>query len=270
MKISVIIPTYKPGPYIWECLGSLKEQTFDKAEFEVILVLNGCKEPYDTQIRAYIDRNLEGLAVNYIQTDRGGVSNARNIALDCARGEYVTFIDDDDYVSPDYLAELYAKALPDTVSLCYPYAFVDGRPEKQVLPYYVTDAYEYCKNKTGRIRLSSKVRIFFSGPCMKLIPMSFIQGRRFDVRFQNGEDTLFMMTISDKCRRFALTSRNAVYYRRFRDESLSQVKREKQAVIRNSWRLFLAFLPYLLRPWRYNFLFCMSHVVGLIKISCRS
>ena len=102
MKISVIIPTYKPGAYIWECLDSLRNQTLPKEDFELILVLNGCKDPYYSQIQEYIDKNLIGNNVNFIQTDTGGVSNARNIALDVAKGEYITFIDDDDYISASF------------------------------------------------------------------------------------------------------------------------------------------------------------------------
>ena len=50
-KISVIIPTYTPKDYLWECLGSLENQTLSKDEFEVILVLNGEREPYESLIR---------------------------------------------------------------------------------------------------------------------------------------------------------------------------------------------------------------------------
>ena len=53
MKISVIIPSYKPQEYLWQCLDSLCSQTFPKEDFELILVLNGCKEPYYEQIKAY-------------------------------------------------------------------------------------------------------------------------------------------------------------------------------------------------------------------------
>ena len=53
MKISVIIPTYKPQVYLWECLDTVYAQTFSKKEFEVILVLNGCNEPYNSQIQEY-------------------------------------------------------------------------------------------------------------------------------------------------------------------------------------------------------------------------
>ena len=50
-KISVIIPTYAPKDYLWECLDSLENQTLSKDEFEVILVLNGEREPYESMIQ---------------------------------------------------------------------------------------------------------------------------------------------------------------------------------------------------------------------------
>ncbi len=102
MKISVIVPTYKPKDYLWECLESIYNQTFSKKEYELILVLNGCDEPYGTRIVSWLNEHTD-LQVLYIQTDIGGVSNARNMALDIANGEYITFIDDDDFISPSYL-----------------------------------------------------------------------------------------------------------------------------------------------------------------------
>ena len=135
MKISVIIPSYKPKGYLWECLESLYNQTFPSNDFEILLVLNGCCEPYKSQIEEFL-KGKDMCNVCLIQTNQLGVSNARNIGLDRAKGDYITFIDDDDYVSPSYLEELYEKALPDTISLCYPYAFNDGSPEIQ-LPYYI-------------------------------------------------------------------------------------------------------------------------------------
>ena len=146
MKISVIVPTYKPQAYLWECLDSIYNQTFPKSDYELVLVLNGCNEPYNTKILDWLSKHKD-LNVQFFQIDTGGVSNARNIALDNAKGEYVTFIDDDDLISTAYLKELYEKATPDTVSLCYPYAFNDGDIEKQ-LPYSITKAYDYiCKHK---------------------------------------------------------------------------------------------------------------------------
>ena len=126
MEISVIIPTYKPQDYLWECLDSLDAQTFPKEKFEVILVLNGCDEPYKSQIERYIEEHKKALNIKLIHTLQGGVSNARNIALDHAEGKYICFIDDDDYVSPSYLQELYSKASDDTIVISNTYYFKDG------------------------------------------------------------------------------------------------------------------------------------------------
>lgn len=244
MKISVIVPTYKPQAYLWECLDSIYNQTFPKADYELLLVLNGCNEPYDTQIKEWL-LNHSDLQVKYIQTDEGGVSNARNIALDNAKGEYVTFIDDDDFVSFVYLEELYEKATPQIVSLCYPYSFIDGRIGEQ-LPCGITRTYTYC-NQHKCYKLASRVRKYFSGPWMKLIPMSFIQDRRYDVRFKNGEDSLFMFLISDKINKVAFTSENAVYYRRLRDGSAISTHRTTKERILNNLRLLREYIRMYLK-----------------------
>ena len=265
MKISVIIPTYKPHDYIWECLDSIKNQTFPKEDFELILVLNGCKEPYYSQIKNYIEQSLSGYNINFIQTDQGGVSNARNIALDVAWGEYVTFIDDDDYISPKYLEELYQAASPDTISLCYPYAFNDGCPEVQLQDFGLNTVYEqYCHRNNNS--LSSKVRKYFSGPWMKLIPMSFIQDRRFDVRFKNGEDSLFMFLISDSIKGLRFTSSEAIYYRRYRENSAVTRKRTVAQRFVNAMRMIREYIKIYVRGYgNYSFNFFCTRVMGAIK-----
>lgn len=264
MKISVIIPTYKPQDYLWECLDSMVIQTFPKGEFEVILVLNGCTEPYKSAIEKYIAEKMNGMSVNFIHTEVGGVSNARNLALDQVKGEFVTFIDDDDFVSPQYLELLYEKADTETISLCYPYAFNDGDADKQI-SYYLTDVYNEL-HKKNNLRISSKVRKYFSGPCMKLIPKSFIQDRRFDTRFSNGEDSLFMFLISDRFKYVNYTSKDAIYYRRYRTGSAVTSKRKKMDIIQNGIRLFLATTRiWINSPFKYNFRFYLTRCLGFIN-----
>lgn len=264
MKISIIVPTYKPQAYLWECLDSIYNQTFPKSSYELILVLNGCCEPYNSQIKDWLSKHSD-LQVQYFQTDEGGVSNARNIALDNAKGEYITFIDDDDLISPSYLHELYEKAASDTVSLCYSYAFNDGERETQ-LPYSLTDAYDYCILHNCR-SLTSKVRKYFSGPWMKLIPMSFIQGRRYDVKFKNGEDSLFMFLISDKVDKISFTSKNAVYYRRYREGSAVMVKRSLRNVTQNQMKLINEYSKiYFRHPFEYNINFYLTRIIGALRV----
>lgn len=235
MKISVIIPTYKPQEYLLECLDSLVQQTFSRADFEVIIVLNGCCTPWKEMIDDYISRNMSDMNITFIQTNTGGVSNARNIAIDMAKGEYVTFIDDDDFVSRSFLQGLYDLARKDTIVISNVLAFKDGFRDNYI-HYQLTDIYNQYSNHT-ELKITSRVRKFFSGPCMKLISKDIIQDRRFDNRFKNGEDSLFMFMISDMVQHIEFTLPNAVYYRRYRAGSAMTSTRTYKDIIRNNCKL---------------------------------
>ncbi|TYK37822.1 glycosyltransferase family 2 protein [Bacteroides pyogenes] len=260
MKISVIIPTYKPQAYLWECLDSLCKQTLAKMDFEVIIVLNGCCSPYDEIIKKYIIDHSE-IYWNYLQIDQDGVSNARNLALEQARGEYIAFIDDDDYVSPEYLEELLVVVSEKTIAISKPIAFWDST--KQVRQYRITDEYNRYRGQ-GLVK-ASKVRKNFSGPCMKLIPMSFIQERRFNTRFKNGEDTLFMYLISDRFDDVIFASEKAIYYRRYRENSAVTIKRCFGNRLYNGFKLLVEMLKiYIPNFWKYDFYFSMTSFASTI------
>lgn len=260
MKISIIIPTYKPKDYLWECLDSIVVQSFSKKDFELILVLNGCCEPWKTDIEKYIASKMIGMNIKFIQLDEGGVSNARNVALDIVEGEYITFIDDDDYISPSFLDDLYNAVTPDTISVCNTMAFWEG--ESGFVDFPLTNVYKELAVK-GVTTTSSKVRKFFSGPCMKLIPMSFIQGRKFDVRFKNGEDSIFMFLISDKFKRVSFSAPTAIYYRRFREGSAVTSHRSRYDIILNGLKMMSVYCGiYFRHPWRYSFNFFITRILG--------
>lgn len=262
MKVSVIIPTYKPRDYLWVCLDSLCSQTMPKADFEVLLILNGCCEPYNSQIKQYISQRKE-VQWNYIQTEKAGVSNARNIGLDNARGEYISFIDDDDYVSGTYLELLYSKADSETVSICCPYCFKDGSTDE--ISYGITDVF---KRIDGYDKIQPvTARRYFNGPCMKLIHRGIIEERRYDQRISNGEDGLFMFLISDKIKHFCKVPEEAVYYRRVHNTSLTHKKRSRWSKMRNSaliiWEEVKAVLSH---PFDYNWYMFLRSVMGLSKV----
>lgn len=263
MKISVIIPTYKPQDYIWECLNSLTKQTFSKKKFEVIIVLNGCCEPWKTDLETFISTKMKEMNVRFIQTNQVGVSNARNIALDVSKGEYITFVDDDDFVSPSFLEELYEKSTPDTVALSYAYAFNDGNISEK-LKYRITSEFEK-RNKYGK-QPYKKTRKIFSGPCMKLFHKNIIGNRRFNPHFKNGEDSLFMFLISDRLKYVEYTSHEAIYYRRIRENSAVTKNRPIIQIIFNGLNLMKCYTYiYLRSPFKYSFNFYFSRILGTIK-----
>ena len=275
MDVSVIIPTYKPAAYVYECLDSLVAQTFPFERFEVILVLNGCKEPYEADLKKYIHEKMDAMNVFLIQTDVPGVSNARNLGLDKAKGEYICFIDDDDYVSPVYLEELYKKASPETVALSNVLAFYDNENSGSFLNvadnYSIRKEYIAC-SKAGRQRFW-KARKYFSGPCMKMIHRSVIGSRRYDEKYKNGEDSLFMFAISDRIKYVDFTSEGAVYYRRFRRGSAAYKPLPFKNVAINVFSMMIDYSKmYLRAPFVYNTMFyvtrmlaCLHHLLWYVK-----
>lgn len=262
MDISVIIPSYKPKAYIWECLESLYQQTLDKSRFELVFVLNGCCEPWKSEINRWRSQHAD-LNFNFIQTDTPGVSNARNIALDRVKGEYVTFIDDDDYISPEFLEGMLSNANDRTVVLTDSRAFIDGCWEWKE-NYTPHTTYLRCSRKNNQRLFNA--RSIFNGPCMKLIPISFMHGLSFDTSLSNGEDNLFMFEMSRNIKNLGYAPANAIYYRRYRQNSAVTKKRPFVQQVSTVVYILTAYTKAIcMHPFSYNVPFVVSRYLAEIK-----
>lgn len=104
MEISIIIPIYNSEKYIERCIQSVLAQSFKN--FELIMIDDGSTDNSYNIARLYAESDTRLIL---IKKENGGVSSARNCGLEIASGNYVTFIDSDDYVLPDYLEKLYSK-----------------------------------------------------------------------------------------------------------------------------------------------------------------
>lgn len=100
--ISVIVPVYNVEKYIVKCLESIVNQNYK--DFELLLVNDGSK---DNSINLALDY-LKNKAITYqvINKENGGLASARNAGLKAAKGEYISFIDSDDYIAKDFIKEL--------------------------------------------------------------------------------------------------------------------------------------------------------------------
>jgi len=114
-KISVIVPVYKVRNRILRTLDSLKAQTFK--EFEVLFIDDGSP---DTSSE-FTDNYLKNSHVIYriIKKENGGVSSARNFGIKEAKGEYIQFLDSDDYIDKNMLKDLYEKAIKTDSDIVY-------------------------------------------------------------------------------------------------------------------------------------------------------
>lgn len=103
--ISVIVPIYNVEEYLAECLRTIEEQSF--ASYEVILVNDGSTDSSVEIAKTFVDRNANW---HLIHKENGGLSSARNAGIAEAKGEYICFVDSDDYITSDYLQKLYEAA----------------------------------------------------------------------------------------------------------------------------------------------------------------
>ena len=227
MKISVLIPSYRPKEYTIACLEALKKQTLSPEMYEVLVILNGEREPYEEFLQQAMPSNGK-----LLYSPIASACSSRNMGLDKAQGEYICFIDDDDPVSPTYLEELLKYARPNVVSLSNCLSlFDDGHTEKNQF----TMEYERCASKGEQYYVHPKK--MFSVPTMKMIHRDVIGNRRFNNSFPSGQDALLMFEISDRMDKVRFTSSNAVYYYRQRTGSLHRLKFGKHCskYIRLAW-----------------------------------
>ena len=259
-KISVIIPTYRPLDYLWKCLRSLIKQTLLKDMYEVIIVINGDKEPYYSNILEFIKVN-QCSNFQLLYSIEKGVSCARNKGLDYATGEYITFVDDDDYVSESFLEQLLINADQNTISLSNYIAFLDSSEEH--VPHSLSRC--FLENYKKKNLTYNKVRKYFSGSCAKLIHKDIINNRRFDPSFRIGEDSLFLFLISDKYKNVSFTEKDAIYFRRYRGGS-SIFSMGVMTRCKSSFLLCYRYISiFISNPKYYNLIFLLTRILGALR-----
>ena len=118
--ISVVIPVYNVKPYLERCINSVVNQTYKN--LEIILVDDGSTDGSDKICDDYSKKYKN---IEVIHKKNGGLSDARNVGIENAHGQYIQFIDSDDYVNNKMIEILYnnLKNTNSDISVCRPYSF---------------------------------------------------------------------------------------------------------------------------------------------------
>lgn len=114
IKISFIVPVYNQENYLAECIDSLIGQTL--TEFEVLLIDNGSTDNSTFICQNYAQKDSR---IHYFRLEQKGVGLARNYGLNVARGRYISFVDNDDYINHDFARHMYYLAQKNNGILCY-------------------------------------------------------------------------------------------------------------------------------------------------------
>lgn len=216
--ISVIVPVYNVEKYLVRCVDSILAQTF--RDLEIILVDDGSTDNSGYLCDEYASKDQR---IRVVHKTNGGLSSARNKGLDMARGEYVGFVDSDDYIDIDmyeYLYNIIVKENAD-VAMCELYHCYSGKQivEHPCSYYKVTDA-------IGAVHCVLESKITSVTTVNKLYRRTLFS----ELRFREGvtaEDAFLMVDLLEKCERVVISNEQKYYYYHRADSITSKPLNER-------------------------------------------
>lgn len=214
-RISVIIPVFNSEKYLDQCIRSVLNQSF--RDFELILVNDGSTDKSIEICNQFAERDKR---IKVFTQKNKGVSTARNLGLENSKGEWINFIDSDDYVEKNYLNDFVVNLKPN-VNL-----YLQGMLGLMKDGRFVTviDYKTHSEIDRNTFLKSYNIMPFFFGPTCKLFRKEIIEKNRirFDESISVGEDTLFnldyLKLLNEKL--ILIDSKNYIY--RNTDSSLSK------------------------------------------------
>ena len=214
-KVSVIVPIYNVEKYLEKCINSLLSQTLE--DIQIILVNDGSKDNSGNIAKEYEKNNKD--RVIYVEKENGGLSDARNYGLKYATGDFIAFLDSDDYIEKNAYEEMYNKAIEENADYveC---DFIWEFPNK----IRVDKQYPY-KNKKEML---SFVRVVAWN---KLIKRQLIIDNNLE--FPKGlryEDVEFTYKLIPFINKFAYVDKSFIHYVQ-REGSIANVQNERTAEI---------------------------------------
>ncbi len=255
-KISVLIPTYKPGDYIIRCLQSIEEQTLQKKLFKVYIALNGSDKSFEVYLRNILQKFHFTYVLFFLE--QSGVSNARNFLINKSTEEFVVFVDDDDLLSENYLEELLQASTHNIMGIANVFNFTENLDD-------LTESYiGKCFNSLEQLTSSKyKSRKYFSSPWAKMIHRKIIDDVRFDVKLAIGEDSLFMAQLSHRVKAVQKTAVTACYYVYEREGSATRQKIDKKKELKRIIYLLKEY-SQMFFTFQYGSLFTLSRIIATL------
>lgn len=197
--VSIVVPVYNNEKYVEKCIGSLLEQTY--SELELIVIDDGSKDESLEILRRFEQKDKR---IKLIHQENAGVAAARNCGIKAATGEYLTFVDGDDYVSIDYVEKFVScieSNQADMVICGISYVDEKNNLLKEILPNdYIKGEREECT-----FRISAVCSHFYRREIWTKHNIYFYSGER-------GEDLPISLFFSVACDKIATLSEPGYFY----------------------------------------------------------
>ena len=215
MKLSIIVPVYKVEPYLRRCVDSILAQTF--RDFEVILVDDGSPDNCGAICDEYAAKDAR---VKVLHKANGGLSDARNAGLDIAQGEYIGFVDSDDYIAPDMYETLLdlAKRTDADISAV---GYIEVTSEESIVNCVrlVSTESIYQREQFLDNYFPENRWRFMASACNKLYKRGLFNEIRFPVGYIY-EDSFLQLPLLNQCKIVAASEKCTYFYMIKRESSI--------------------------------------------------
>nr|WP_302660217.1 glycosyltransferase family 2 protein [uncultured Clostridium sp.] len=191
-KVSIIIPVYNSENYLDKCISSILKQTLNG--IEIILVDDGSTDKSEVICKKYKDSDNR---VKFVRKKNGGVSSARNCGVSIAEGEFITFVDSDDYIESNMCEKLYTSAIENKCDVIF-----SGMKSvnNKVISYIFTDETKiYSKEEACKLFFFDKEPFSPNYACGKLIKKTVCEKIKFREDIFLMEDALYCMELFLNC-----------------------------------------------------------------------
>lgn len=209
--VSIIVPIYKVEPYIRQCINSILNQTYKN--LEIILVDDGSPDDCGMICDEYAQKDTR---IKVIHKENGGLSSARNAGLEVAKGDFIAFIDSDDYVSENFIKILYDLCIKNNADIA----------ECDFIKFEIEPEELLKKEKIEKFTaLEMQERIYSNDYVRTIVVWNKLYRREVykDLRFPDGkinEDEFTTYKAFDKCNKGIVTTNQELYYYRYNENSI--------------------------------------------------
>ena len=205
--ITVIIPAFNSERYIEKCIRSILKNSYRNLE---IIVIDDGSEDNTALIAEKLKK--EDNRINVISQEKSGVSAARNKGLDIAKGDYIAFVDSNDYISVDYFEKLVAAFKNDTDIACCRHICVDENEKVLLNPFFKIDTVFTYTPQDLADNYFNLISGVINPACGKLYKKSLIGNTRFSPTLKWGEDANFNLEIYRKMQKMVVLPFKCYFY----------------------------------------------------------
>lgn len=227
MKLSIIVPVYNSEKTIKRCLDSIARQSF--SNYELIIINDGSKDNSLNIINEFIENNKH-LDIKLINQENLGNSKSRQIGINKAKGEYVGFVDSDDYIDKDYYHSFFDYINNNDVDVvCSDFLLNDKRNK-----YNKTCLIDGLKAKEMLLNHEG----VYQYTCNKVFKRELLNDLEYEDVCYIGEDFILVMQVLDKTDKVAIID-EAGYHYCLNDNSLT-----KKSYNDNHYQMYVVFNKY--------------------------